>query len=190
MTSGHAERTRNYVERLLRQLKANGSYLKELTPKLIQDLIRAAPLHDMGKVGIPDSILNKPGRLTEEEFDAMKLHTVIGANAIMRAMKTIKDNSFLKVLREVVLSHHERWDGSGYPLGLAGLKIPISGRVMAIPDVYDALVSARPYKKPFSHEEAVHIIKSGIGSHFDPLIGEAFLQCETDFALINQSLLN
>ena len=110
----------------------------------------------------------------------------IGASAIAHAMKTLHENAFLCVLRDVVFSHHERWDGTGYPLGLSGQSIPLSGRIMAIPDVYDALGSKRPYKEPFSHEKAVRIIREGIGTHFDPLVGEAFLRCEQDFARIAQ----
>ncbi|MBO6171126.1 MAG: HD domain-containing protein, partial [Desulfovibrio sp.] len=148
--------------------------------------VRAAPLHDIGKVGIQDAVLNKPGRLTADEFNDMKRHTILGASAIAHAMKTLHENAFLCVLRDVVFSHHERWDGTGYPLGLSGQSIPLSGRIMAIPDVYDALVSKRPYKEPFSHEKAVRIIREGIGTHFDPLVGEAFLRCEQDFARIAQ----
>ncbi|MBQ9453698.1 MAG: response regulator [Desulfovibrio sp.] len=186
LTSGHAQRTRDYAERLMHQLIADGHYVQELSPELVRDIIRAAPLHDIGKVGIEDAVLNKPGRLTKNEFDDMKRHTILGASAIANAMKSLHDNSFLCVLRDISLSHHERWDGTGYPLGLAGNSIPLCGRIMAIPDVYDALVSKRPYKDPYPHEMAVQIIRDGIGSHFDPLIGEAFLRCEQDFAHIAQ----
>ncbi|MBO5490347.1 MAG: response regulator, partial [Desulfovibrio sp.] len=186
LTSGHARRTRDYMERLIRQIIADGSYVEALTPELVRDIVRAAPLHDIGKVGIQDAVLNKPGRLTADEFNDMKRHTILGASAIAHAMKTLHENAFLCVLRDVVFSHHERWDGTGYPLGLSGQSIPLSGRIMAIPDVYDALVSKRPYKEPFSHEKAVRIIREGIGTHFDPLVGEAFLRCEQDFARIAQ----
>ena len=184
LTSGHAQRTRDYMECLVCQLQANNHYVKELHEDFVRDLVRAAPLHDIGKVGIPDAILNKPGKLTEEEFEQMKRHTIIGAQAIMHTISKVHDNSVLRVLRDLAMSHHERWDGKGYPLGLQGESIPLSGRIMAIPDVYDALVSERPYKKPFSHEKAVSIIKEGIGSHFDPFIGEAFLDCELQFRYI------
>ena len=184
-TSGHAQRTRDYVECLVCQLQANESYVSELHEDFVRDLVRAAPLHDIGKVGIADAILNKPGKLTSEEFDTMKTHTTIGAQAISHAMNKLHDNSFLRVLRDLAMSHHERWDGTGYPFGLRGTSIPLSGRIMAIPDVYDALVSERPYKKPFPHEKAVSIIKEGIGSHFDPFIGQAFLDCELQFRFIS-----
>lgn len=187
MTSGHAVRTRSYVERLIRQLQEDGSYAEALTQAMVRDIIRAAPLHDIGKVGIRDAVLNKPGRLTPEEFEDMKRHTVLGAQAIKHAMETVHDNTFLTVLRDITFSHHERWDGTGYPLGLRGATIPLPGRIMAIPDVYDALVSERPYKKPYPHARAVDIIREGVGSHFDPRIGAAFLACEQDFARIAQT---
>ncbi len=183
-TSGHAQRTRDYMECLVCQLQANQHYVSELHEEFVRDLVRAAPLHDIGKVGIPDAILNKPGKLTSEEFETMKKHTIFGAQAIMHVLDKLHDNAFLRVLRDLAMSHHERWDGTGYPFGLQGESIPLSGRIMAIPDVYDALVSERPYKKPFPHEKAVAIIKEGIGSHFDPFIGQAFLDCELQFRYI------
>ncbi len=188
MTSGHAIRTRDYVDCLIKQLLADGRYADQLPPSVVRDTVRAAPLHDIGKVGIPDAILNKPGRLTENEFKAMKRHTIFGASAILHAMKTLQDNTFLRVLRDMAFSHHEHWDGSGYPLGLAGESIPLCGRIMAIPDVYDALISERPYKPSISHEEAVEIITQGIGTHFDPVVGEAFIACEKDFRNISERL--
>jgi len=180
-TAGHAQRTSDYVARIVEQLITDGKYTAELTKNFVQDLVRAAPLHDIGKVGVKDALLNKPGRLTREEFEEMKKHTVFGATAITKAIRVLHDNSFLKVLRDMALSHHERWDGSGYPLGLSGENIPLSGRLLAIADVYDALVSVRPYKKASTHAEAVEIIRNGSGNHFDPLIATAFLRCEKDF---------
>ena len=150
-------------------------------------MIRASPLHDIGKIGVRDAILNKPGRLSKEEFEEIKRHTIFGASAISRAMQTVHDGSFLQVLRDMTFSHHERWDGTGYPLGLDGERIPLVGRIMAIADVYDALISRRPYKDPMSHEQAVGIIREGIGSHFDPVVGAAFLACEADFHSIAQT---
>ncbi|MBO4313050.1 MAG: response regulator [Desulfovibrio sp.] len=188
MTSGHAIRTRDYADCLIRQLLADGRYAEELPPGVVRDIVRAAPLHDIGKVGIPDAILNKPGRLTDNEFNEMKRHTIFGASAILHAMKTLQDNTFLLVLRDMAFSHHEHWDGSGYPLGLAGDRIPLCGRIMAIPDVYDALISERPYKGSIPHEKAVEIIRQGIGTHFDPVIGEAFIACEKDFRKISERL--
>ncbi|MBQ4133508.1 MAG: response regulator [Desulfovibrionaceae bacterium] len=185
-TAGHAQRTRDYVARLISQLLSNGSYANMLTEAYVRDMVRAAPLHDIGKVGVRDAVLNKPGKLTEEEFDEMKRHTVFGAMAINKAMKAVHDSSFLSVLRDISLSHHERWDGKGYPLGLNGDRIPLSGRIMAIADVYDALVSRRPYKDPLTHEKAVEVICEGVGTHFDPLVGKAFLDCAEDFREISQ----
>ena len=185
-TAGHAQRTRDYVARLLHQLKADGNYVDVLTDGYVRDMVRAAPLHDIGKVGVRDAVLNKPGRLTEEEFEEMKRHTVFGAMSINKAMKAVQDSSFLLVLRDISLSHHERWDGKGYPLGLSGERIPLSGRIMAMADVYDALVSQRPYKTPISHERAVEIIAEGVGTHFDPLVGAAFLACSDDFQEISK----
>lgn len=186
-TAGHAQRTRAYVERLIRQLQEDGSFHDELTDSFVRDVIRASPLHDIGKIGVRDAILNKPGRLSKEEFEEIKRHTIFGASAISRAMQTVHDGSFLQVLRDMTFSHHERWDGTGYPLGLDGERIPLVGRIMAIADVYDALISRRPYKDPMSHEQAVGIIREGIGSHFDPVVGAAFLACEADFHSIAQT---
>ena len=186
-TAGHAQRTRAYVERLIQQLREAGCFQEELTDGFVRDVIRASPLHDIGKIGVRDAILNKPGRLSKEEFEEIKRHTIFGASAISRAMQTVHDGSFLQVLRDMTFSHHERWDGTGYPLGLDGERIPLVGRIMAIADVYDALISRRPYKDPMSHEQAVGIIREGIGSHFDPVVGAAFLACEADFHSIAQT---
>lgn len=183
-TAGHAQRTRGYVERLIRQLREDGRYVEELNDNYVRDIVRASPLHDIGKIGVRDAILNKPDRLTREEFEEMKRHTIFGATAITRAMQTVHDGSFLSVLRDMSFSHHERWDGSGYPLGLAGTRIPLCGRILAVADVYDALVSRRPYKEPLPHEQAVAIIREGMGAHFDPLVCAAFLACERDFLKI------
>lgn len=184
-TAGHAQRTYDYVERLIQQMLEDGSYKDELNQNYVRDIIRASPLHDIGKVGVADAILNKPGRLNEEEFAIMKRHTVFGATAIHRAMRGLHDRSFLSVLRDISFSHHEKWDGTGYPLGLQGTSIPLCGRIMAIPDVYDALVSRRPYKEPMPHTKAVQIIAEGSGTHFDPLVCEAFLRCQADFETIS-----
>ena len=180
-TAGHAQRTRGYVECLIRALQKRGDYADELTREFVRDLIRAAPLHDIGKIGVRDAVLNKPGRLSPEEFEEMKKHTVFGATAILRAMKTLHQANFLCILRDISLSHHEKWDGTGYPLGLDGVRIPLCGRIMAIADVYYALVSKRPYKDPMPHEKAASIILEGRGSHFDPLVTDAFEACQEEF---------
>jgi putative two-component system response regulator len=137
-------------------------------------LEKSAPLHDIGKVGIPDRILLKPGRLTEEEFTIMKTHTTIGRDAILAAENRLDDNnSFLRLAREIAYTHQEKWDGSGYPQGLAGTAIPVSGRLMAVADVYDALISRRVYKDPYSHEDAIAYIVANRGKHFDPDVADA-----------------
>jgi putative two-component system response regulator len=148
-------------------------------------LYKSAPLHDIGKVGVPDRILLKPGKLDAEEFELMKLHTVYGRDAILAVEKHLGgSNGFLTFAREIAYSHQEKWDGSGYPQGLQGDAIPVSARLMAVADVYDALISRRVYKPAFSHEEAVGIMRQGHGTHFDPDILDAFLQIEEDFRAI------
>lgn len=184
VTSGHANHTIRYVETLCRALAANGVYADALTPETIQTFMRAAPLHDIGKVGIDDAILNKPGRLTPEEFDVMRHHTVLGARAIQRAIDRMEVPTFLDVVKNMTLSHHERWDGTGYPYGLRESAIPLSARIMAVADVYDALISERPYKKPMSHEQAVAVISAGRGRQFDPAIVDVFLEVHERFAEI------
>ena len=147
----------------------------------IEMLYKSSPLHDIGKVGVRDNILLKPGKLTGEEFDEMKKHAAYGRDAIAASEKILGDNSFLKHARIIAESHHEKWDGTGYPKGLQGDDIPIAGRLMAIADVYDALISKRCYKAPFTHEKAVSIITEGKGQHFDPDMVDVFLKLENQF---------
>lgn len=181
-TGNHIRRTQNYIRMLAQRLSDNPLYTDRLTPDVIMRLFKSAPLHDIGKVGIPDRILNKPARLDPDEFETMKKHTVIGRDAIIAAEKTLgSQSSFLSYAREIAWTHHEKWDGTGYPRGLAGDAIPLSGRLMAIADVYDALISARVYKKAYSHEETVELIKQGIGTQFDPAVGAAFLAVAEEF---------
>lgn len=180
-TGGHILRTQNYVRVLAEHLSTQEKYRAELDPDTIDLLHKSAPLHDVGKVGIPDSILLKPGKLTDEEFEIMKGHAQIGADALEVAEAQLGSNSFLQIAREISLTHHEKWDGRGYPNGLKGEEIPISGRLMALADVYDALTSKRVYKPAFSHEKARSIILEGNGSHFDPAVIEAFLAVEQTF---------
>ena len=185
-TGGHIMRTRKYVEILARQIASHPAYA-ELDESGLELLTKSAPLHDIGKVGIPDSILNKPGRLTHEEYEIMKQHTVIGAEALSRTISSSaypKKNDFLHYARDMIISHHERWDGSGYPYGLKGENIPIAGRLMAVADVYDALTCQRVYKEPFSHEKAMEIIRNEAGSGFDPEVVSAFLSMNEEFARI------
>lgn len=151
---------------------------------MIEVLCLSAPLHDIGKVGIRDEILLKPGRLTETEFEEMKAHPTLGLHAIMAAEKGLGHNSFLRHAREMTETHHEKWDGSGYPNDLKSDEIPISGRLMAVADVYDALISKRVYKLPMPHSEAVRIIAEGKGTHFDPAMVDGFLEIQEEFRAI------
>lgn len=184
-TGMHIYRTKNYMRILVEDLKEHPRFFNHLNDKTIELIVNSAPLHDIGKVGIPDSILMKPGKLTKEEFEEMKKHTVYGRDAILKTEKTMGTNSFLRFAKEIAYSHHEKWDGSGYPEGLVGEEIPVSARLMAIADVYDALISRRHYKDALSHEEAVRIITEGDGrtmpKHFDPAILEAFKKMHHKF---------
>lgn len=186
-TGNHIRRTQFYVKVLAQDLVDNGLHEDLLTPENIELLYKSAPLHDVGKVGIPDNILLKPGKLTDEEFEVMKTHPVIGAEALSEAELDISDHdtSFLRYAREISLTHHEKWDGSGYPQGLSGTSIPLSGRLMAVADVYDALISKRVYKPAFDHDEAKEIILKGKGSHFDPDIVDSFFRQEQTFIEIS-----
>jgi putative two-component system response regulator len=186
-TGNHILRTQQYVRALAIHLRGHPRFAAFLTDSNIQMLFKSAPLHDIGKVGIPDRILLKPGRLTPEEFEVMKTHTTLGRDAISHAERALgTDVEFLRIAKEIAYSHQEKWDGSGYPQGLVAEAIPISARLMAVADVYDALISRRVYKAPMAHEQAVDIIRAGHGSHFDPDIVAAFLVIEGDFRSIAQ----
>ncbi|MBF0462830.1 MAG: two-component system response regulator [Magnetococcales bacterium] len=176
-TGNHIRRTQHYVRLLAERLRDHPKFRACLDGATIELLFKSAPLHDMGKVGVPDTILLKPGPLTEVEFAVMQTHTTLGRDAITIAAGSPLSGgvSFLRYIQEIAYTHHEKWDGSGYPEGLAGEQIPLSGRLMAIADVYDALISKRVYKPAFPHEQAVAIITEGKGSHFDPDMVEAFL---------------
>ena len=180
-TGGHIKRTQNYVRMLAGQLKSHPRFEAFLTDETIEVLYRSAPLHDIGKVGIQDHILLKPGKLTDEEFQEMKNHTRYGRDALRAASNRLGSDSFLRLAEEIAYTHQEKWDGSGYPRGLAGEDIPISGRLMALADVYDALISKRVYKPPFPHAKAVAIITEGRGRHFDPDVVDAFLAVADTF---------
>jgi putative two-component system response regulator len=181
-TGGHIRRTQLYLEVLARGLKAVGADLDDHTIDL---MARCAPLHDIGKVGIPDHILLKPGRLTPEEFEVIKLHPGLGRDALLRAEEMLgSPSSFLRIARDIAYTHHERWDGTGYPQGLAGENIPLAGRLMALADVYDALISQRAYKRAYSHDEAVKIICEGRATHFDPALVDLFLEQAEQFRAI------
>lgn len=186
-TGNHIHRTRYYVKVLAEHLKANPRFSKFLTDHNINILFRSAPLHDIGKVGIPDSILLKPGRLDAHEMEIMKTHTTLGRDAIQHAENTLGVQvEFLTMAKEIALYHQEKWDGSGYPEGLSCDNIPISARLMAVADVYDALVSQRRYKESMSHERAVHVVAEGKGSHFDPDMVDAFIDIQDEFRAIAQ----
>ncbi len=184
-TGNHIRRTQNYVKTLAQTLSKHPRFAHYLTDEQIEMLYLSAPLHDIGKVGIPDHILLKPDRLDAAEFEIMKTHTTLGYQSILSASERLSaGSSFLTCAMEIALSHQEKWDGSGYPQGLSGDAIPISARLMAVADVYDALISERYYKKAFSHESAVGIILEGRGSHFDPDVVDAFQRIERKFVEI------
>lgn len=184
-TGNHIRRTQGYMRALARELQNHPRFRSFLTDSNIEMLYKSAPLHDIGKVGIPDKILLKPGKLTPDEFEIMKTHTTLGRDAIEHAEETLGANvDFLRIAKEIALSHHEKWDGSGYPQGLSGEAIPISARLMALADVYDALINRRVYKEPMPHSEAMRIIAAGRGSHFDPDIVDAFLAKQDELKAI------
>jgi len=180
-TGGHIRRTQNYVKILTQELCTQYPDIWHFDDETIDLLYLCAPLHDIGKVGVPDNILLKEGRLTTEEFDQIKKHTIYGYEVLTNAKQITGDNSFLHLGAEIALTHQEKWDGSGYPNGLKGLEIPQSGRLMALADVYDALISKRVYKPPMTHSKTVQIITEGRGSHFDPLVVDAFLNIQESF---------
>lgn len=181
-TGNHLLRTQNYVKLLANRLAHHPRFAAFLTPDTIEMLYKSAPLHDIGKVGIPDRILLNPGKLTAEEFEIMKTHTTLGGDAIAHAELAIGEEiGFLRIAKEMAYSHQEKWNGSGYPEGLKGDDIPISARLMAVADVYDALTTKRVYKPALTHEQALHIIGEERGAHFDPDIVSAFIECEDKF---------
>lgn len=188
-TGGHTYRTQHYVKCLATHLA--GKHAEAQHPFFIESLYHAAPLHDVGKVAIPDSILLKPGSLSKDEFEKIKTHTVIGRKMLLETAQKLRSPSeFLHCAIDMAGSHHERWDGKGYPDGLAGENIPFSARVMAVADVYDALTSKRVYKKSMSHEQAISIILQGAGSQFDPLVVKAFMACEEEMQRICTQFIN
>lgn len=181
-TGGHIQRTQGYVQALANRLKTNKKFAGVFSDETIELLYKSAPLHDIGKVGVPDNILMKPGKLTSEEFEEMKKHTIYGRNAITAAEKMLGgESTFLRIARDIAGSHQEKWDGSGYPDRLKGDDIPVPARLMAIADVYDALISKRVYKPAFSHGKAVEMIAEGKGKHFDPDMIEAFMDITDEF---------
>lgn len=175
-TAAHIQRTVHYVREIAMHLRHKGYFGDILTLENIYLITKSTPLHDIGKMAVPDMILWKPAKLTAEEYALVKRHPAIGKRAITGAEKLLgKDETFLRFAKEMAYSHHERWDGKGYPDGLAGERIPVSARLMAIADVYDAIISRRVYKDPIPHEKAVEIIREESGKHFDPVVASAFL---------------
>ncbi len=180
-TGNHIRRTQHYVKALATRLKSYGRFSAVLTPGMIDSIYKSAPLHDIGKVGIPDRILLKPSRFEPAEFEIMKTHTTLGRDAIQAAENTLGLKvEFLSIAKEIAYSHQEKWDGTGYPEGLAGDAIPVSARIMAVADVYDALISQRVYKQGMSHENALAIIRQGRGTHFDPDMVDAFVEIQIE----------
>ena len=183
ITGGHVERTQHGLKVLIEGLEDLGLYREQMKGWDIELLLQSSQLHDVGKISIVDSILNKPGRLTQEEFEEIKNHTTIGVQIIERIEAYTSENEFLKYAKIFAGTHHEKWDGTGYPTGMAGEEIPLQGRLMAIADVYDALASDRPYKKAYPHEEAVQIILDGKGTHFDPILIDVFERVADQFVV-------
>ena len=187
-TGAHLERIREYSRLLAERLSQLPKYAEVIDADYVRTIYTTSPLHDIGKVGIPDHVLLKPGPLTAEEFEIMKQHAIIGSNTLNAALQEQPDAEYLRFARDIAASHHEKYDGSGYPLGLRGDDIPLCGRIVAVADVYDALTTARVYKDAFSHEKARKIILEGRGSHFDPDVVDAFLFHEQAFINIRQRL--
>ncbi len=185
-TGRHVERVRLYSRELAQAIYEMGTHFGQIDSRFVELIYRTAALHDLGKVAIPDSILMKPGKLTAGEYDLMKRHTVIGAETLSSVITDGNRCEFLKMGREIAMAHHERWDGRGYPNGLAGNNIPLSARIVSVADVYDALTSARSYKLAFSHQQALQTVIDGAGTQFDPMVIEAFAAIERTVDQIRQ----
>ena len=185
-TGRHLERVQCYSRALAQKLAQMPAMAEQIDTEYIRLIYLTSPLHDIGKVAIPDSVLRKPGVLTEAEFAIMKTHTQYGADTLEAALERFPDARFLTTARDIAASHHERWNGSGYPRGLAGEAIPLAARIVALADVYDALTSKRCYKDAFSHDHARSIIEKESGAHFDPHVVAAFLAAEEEFLQIQQ----
>jgi putative two-component system response regulator len=187
-TGGHNNRTAAYVKILIEAMKERGVYADEMHDWDLEMVVSSARLHDMGKIHVLDMVLNKPGKLDDEEYEQMKLHSMEGVRIIDRMIEQTGEEKFLHNAKLFAEYHHERWDGTGYPHGLKGTKIPLQGRIMAIVDVFDALISKRPYKESFDDGEAVNIITANTGKHFDPQIVEVFLDVKEQFKAVRETL--
>ncbi|MEM9353561.1 MAG: response regulator [Planctomycetota bacterium] len=187
-TGLHLERMREYSRILAEELSGWPEFAEEIDGDYVQMIYLTAPLHDIGKVGIPDSVLLKPGKLTTQEFEVMKQHTTIGGETLRTALETSPNARYLQLAKDIAFSHHEKVNGQGYPFGLSGEEIPLCGRITALADVYDALSSKRIYKDRFSHEKAKEIVLDGAGSHFDDRVVEAFLARESEFVAVSKKL--
>jgi putative two-component system response regulator len=185
-TGEHLDRMREYCRLLAKELSKQPKYAGYIDKTYIENIYSASPLHDIGKVGVPDAILSKPGKLTDEEWVIMKTHPVIGAETLREVDREHPGNAFIQTGIEIAASHHEKWDGSGYPYGLSGEDIPLSARILALGDVYDALTSKRCYKEAMAHNTAVDIIREGEGKHFDPDVISAFLGINEEFVRIRE----
>jgi response regulator RpfG family c-di-GMP phosphodiesterase len=179
-TGGHVKRTSSYVGMLARAAQNKGYCADVLTDDYIEMLTKAAPMHDIGKIAIPDSILKKPGRLTPQEFECIKTHAAEGGRIVEEVLDGIEEKEYVEIAKEVASGHHEKWDGSGYPLGLKADNIPISARIMAIADVFDALVSKRCYKEAMTYTQAFEEIKRCAGTHFDPVLAALFVEIQDE----------
>ncbi|MBP5279107.1 MAG: HD domain-containing protein, partial [Erysipelotrichaceae bacterium] len=190
-TGDHVRKTAAYCRIILEQLSKDGEFKDVLTDSFINDVVNSAPLHDIGKIKVPDAILNKPGKLTDEEFAIMKTHTTAGNEIIQQAMELVSsDSGYLKEAKNLATYHHEKYNGMGYPTGLSGEDIPLSARVMAVADVFDALVSRRSYKEPFTFDKAMSIIEEGSGNHFDPKIVKAFFEAKDKVKTVSEEFMS
>ena len=188
-TGTHLERIREYAKLIAKHMAQNPKYAGHITPEYIDDIYQSSILHDIGKVGIPDAILLKPDKLTDEEFDVIKRHTILGGDAIKAIEAKIEGQSFLALGKEIAYNHHEKWDGSGYPRGLRRESIPLSARIIALADVYDALTTKRFYKEAYSHQESKQMIIDLKSTHFDPEVVDVFLSLEDEFDRIRRENL-
>ena len=185
-TGGHIARTSDVVRIFVKHLQKK-RIIKGMTPEIAKCIIKAAPLHDFGKIAIPDAILNKPGKFEPEEYEIMKMHSAKGASIVERILQNADDPTFKRIAVNIAHYHHEKWNGQGYPEGIREEEIPFEARVMALADVFDALVSKRVYKDSYSYDKAFSIIEESMGTHFDPVLCTVFLECRPQFEALYNS---